>query len=143
MSIRPSENKALLTEKSRVPESLSRRLRRQSLSASTRWRKGNEEDAMFHEITPVQRREDGSIDHDHYRAMASQLRSEAIFDLFKIGLSNMHLRPSTMFAGSKQERTKEAAQHVASDRRNGSLSRSVDAARRIQSKVHFAAIIKT
>jgi hypothetical protein len=112
MSIRPFENKALLTENSRGPESLSRRLRRQSLSASIRWRKGNEEDVMLHEVASVQRREDGSIDHDHYRGKASLLRSQAMFDLFWRGLAAIHLLPRNVFEGPRQEHSKKLRKHT-------------------------------
>jgi len=64
---------------------------------------------MLHESISVQRRDDGSIDHDHYRGKALQLRSEAMFDLFRRGLSIIHLRPWNMFAGTRQEQLKKAA----------------------------------
>jgi hypothetical protein len=40
---------------------------------------------MFQENASVQRRPDGSIDHDHYRSKALRLRSQAMFDLFLRG----------------------------------------------------------
>jgi hypothetical protein len=109
MSIRPSENEALLTEISSAPESLSRRFRPQLLSASIRWRKRNDEGVMLHEITSIQRREDGSIDHDHYRDKASRLRSQAIFDVFSRGYRAIYRFHRIVLAANRSKTTKKVA----------------------------------
>jgi hypothetical protein len=79
------------------------------MSVSFRWRKENEEGVMSDKTVSVWRREDGSIDHDHCRREASQLRAQAMHDLFQGAVSGFLLRPLSVLMAVRREQPDQAA----------------------------------